>query len=80
MKEYLKYLKANPTKMMVVNFVLAICLNINLVLNINFISLGFSIGVALFTTLVFSLILLQIWGEYKNIEGLKETIKQFFKW
>jgi protein-S-isoprenylcysteine O-methyltransferase Ste14 len=80
MKNYIKYLKNNPNKMILVNAVLAFCLGINLAVNITFTSLGLSIGVALFTTLVSSLILLQVWGEYKLIEGFWPTVKEFFGW
>lgn len=80
MKDYIKYLKENPTRMVAVNFVIAVCLGINLAVNIVFISVALSVGVALFSSLITSLILLQVWGEYKNIEGLGDTIKEFFKW
>lgn len=80
MKEYIKYLKENPVKMVVVNFVLAFSLGVNLVVNINYSSLGLSIGAALFTTLITCIILLQVWGEYKKIEGFIPALLAFFKW
>jgi hypothetical protein len=74
------YFKENPKKIIIILFVMAIGIACNDFVNINFTSLALSFFVGFFTSLVTGLILLQSWGEYKNIEGFKETFKQFFRW
>jgi hypothetical protein len=79
MKNYLKYLKENPVKLVLPLFIIIFTITINTYVNIEFTSLALSLFVAFFTLLINCVILLQVWGEYKGIEGFKDTIKQFFK-
>jgi len=74
------YLKQNPKKLIAPLFVLLVGVAANIAVNYNFESFLLSFLVGYFTTIIFLLMLLQVWGEWKNIEGLTETIKQFFKW
>lgn len=76
----INYLKQNPKKLIVIFFVMLVGIAANIFVNINFTSIALSFFVGFFTSLVTGLILLQSWGEYKNIEGFIPTIKEFFKW
>jgi hypothetical protein len=78
MKNYIKYLKENPIKIVLPILFLLFSIAINIVVNITDSNIYLSIGVALFTLLTLCLINLQVWGEYKRIEGFLETVKQFF--
>lgn len=79
MKDYLKYLTQNPSKLALIIAVILFGGLINFVANYTGFNLALSIGVALFSTFVVCLILLQAWGEYMNIEGFWPAVKQFFK-
>jgi len=80
MKNYIKYLKENPSKMTTIQLVMFFCVVINVVVNaINF-NLWLSISVAFFSTILTFLINVQVWGEYKQIEGVIPAIKALFKW
>lgn len=74
------YLKQNPKKLIAPLFVLLVGVAANVAVNYNFESFLLSFLVGYFTTILFLLMLLQVWGEWKNIEGFTETIKQFFRW
>lgn len=74
------YLKQNPKKLIAPLFVLLFGVAANIAVNYNFESFLLSFLVGYFTIILFLLMLLQVWGEYKQIEGFTETIKQFFKW
>lgn len=80
MENFNEYLEKNPKKLMLVLGVIAFCITANIVIVVNDFNLWLSIGVGLFTTLITFLIIIQVWGEYKEIEGLKDAIKEFFKW
>ena len=79
MKEYIKYLKDNPNKMLTIQLILAFFIVLNLIVNLIDFNPLLSLSVALFSALVTSLISLQVWGEYKEIEGLWPAVKAFFK-
>lgn len=81
MKDYLKYLTQNPSKIALIIAIILFGGLINLAVNNtgSEFNLSLSIGVALFSILLICLILLQIWGEYRGIEGFLRTIKQLFK-
>lgn len=74
------YLKQNPKKLIAPVFVMLFGILANIFVNINFASLALSFFVGFFTTIVTLLLLLQVWGEYKGIEGFKDTFKTFFRW
>lgn len=74
------YLKQNPKKLIALVFVILFGILANIFVNIDFINITTTILVALFTLLMTFIVILQLWGEYKGIEGFTETIKQFFKW
>lgn len=80
MKNYLTYLKENPAKLFAPVFAMLVGILANVFVNNSFTSVWLSIFVGVFTTLVTCLLLLQVWGEYKGIEGFKDTIKEFFRW
>lgn len=79
MKNYLNYLKENPNKMTTIQLIMSFCIIINVTVNAIEFNLLLSICVALFSTLLTFLINLQVWGEYKNIEGLINAAKTLFK-
>lgn len=74
------YLKQNPKKLLAPAFVMLFGILANIFVNVNFTSLALSFFVGFFTTIVTLLLLLQVWGEYKEIEGFKDTFKAFFRW
>lgn len=74
------YLKQNQKKLIAPLFVMLFGIATNIAVNYNFGSLALSFAVGFFTTLITLLLLLQVWGEYKQIEGFTETFKQFFRW
>jgi hypothetical protein len=74
------YLKQNPKKLIAPIFVMLFGIAANVAVNYNFESLALSFFVGFFTALITLFILLQVWGEYKGIEGFTETFKQFFRW
>lgn len=78
-KEYIDYLKKNPKKLLAPLFVFIFGITINIVVNYSFSSLALSFFVGFFSSIVTILMLLQVWGEYKGIEGLLPTIKEYFK-
>lgn len=80
MKNYLIYLKQNPAKLFAPVFAMLVGILANVFVNNSFTSFTLSFFVGAFTTLVTCLLLLQVWGEYKGIEGFKDTLKRFFKW
>jgi len=80
MKNYLMYLVKNPVKIIIILFIIAVGSTANGVVNGSEFNIWLSIAIALFTTLITLLILLQVWGEYKNIEGFWPAVKEYFKW
>lgn len=80
MKNYIKYLEENPIKIILPLVIFLFSVLANLVVNLWDSSIGLTIGTLLFTLLMNCLIHLQVWGEYKQIEGFIDTIKAFFKW
>lgn len=80
MKEYIKYLISNPIKLLLILFIIGVCITANIFVNASEFNLLLSISTALFTTLITCSILLQVWGEYKGIEGFWPTVKAYFKW
>ncbi len=80
MKNYIKYLIENPVKIIAILFVIGVGASANALVNASSFNIWISIGVALFTTLITCLMLLQVWGEYKGIEGFWPAVKEFFKW
>lgn len=80
MEKFNEYLQKHPGKLMLVLGIIAFCITANIVINASDFNLWVSIGVAVFTTLITFLIIMHVWGEYKEIEGLKDAIKDFFKW
>lgn len=80
MKNYIKYLKDNPGKMTIIRLIMFFCVIINVVVNVTAFNLWLSISVAAFSSLLTALINIQVWGEYKGIEGLFGAIKALFKW
>lgn len=79
MKKYIKYLKCNPSRIVTIILVMSFCAVINIVVNNNIdFNPWLSIAVAIFSIMLTILINLQVWGEYKGIEGLKETIRRLF--
>ena len=80
MKKYVSYLIKNPMKIIAILFVSGVGSAINGFVNSSEFNILLSIIVALFTTLITCLILLQVWGEYKGIEGFWPAVKAYFKW
>lgn len=80
MKNYIQYLKENPNKMTTIQLVMLFCVVINVVVNAIDFNLWLSISVAFFSTILTFLINVQVWGEYKQIEGVIPAIKALFKW
>lgn len=80
MKNYIKYLKENPKKMGMIQGIITFFVIVNVVVNVIDFALPLTIAVAIFSALITALISLQVWGEYKKIEGLKDAIIEFFKW
>lgn len=80
MKEYKKYLKENPIKLVLPIVIFLFSVLVNVYVNNGTGSIGLSIGTLLFTLLINFVINLQVWGEYKCIEGFIPTLKEFFKW
>lgn len=80
MKNYINYLSKRPIKLIAIAFVILVGAAINGAVNASSFNIWLSISVALFTTLITGLILLQVWGEYKNIEGFWPAVKEYFKW
>lgn len=80
MNNYIKYLIKNPVKIIAILFVIGVGSAANGFVNTTSFNLWLSIGIALFTTLITCLILLQVWGEYKKIEGFWPAVKAYFKW
>ncbi len=80
MKNYIEYLKENPNKMTTIQLVMLFCVVINVVVNAIDFNLWLSISVAFFSTILTFLINVQVWGEYKQIEGVIPAIKALFKW
>lgn len=80
MKNYLNYLSKRPVKLIAIAFVILVGAAINGAVNASEFNVWLSISVALFTTFITCLILLQVWGEYKRIEGFWPTVKAYFKW
>lgn len=80
MKNYLTYLKENPAKLFAPVFDMLVGILANVFVNNQFTSLVLSFFVGFFTTIITLILLLQVWGEYKGIEGFKDTFKEFFRW
>ena len=80
MKNYLKYLRKNPAKLFLISFIVGIAIATNVFANTSEFNIWLSICTGIFSTLITCLILLQVWGEYKEIEGFWPTIKAYFKW
>ena len=74
------YLKQNPKKLIAILFVMLVSILANIYINNDFTSFALSFFVGLFTSSITFGVFLQVWGEYKKIEGFTETLKQFFKW
>ncbi len=74
------YFKQNPHKLIFPFFIISFVITINLFVNIKFTDLALSLSIGVFSILILFISLLQVWGEYKGIEGFKDTFKQFFKW
>ena len=74
------YLKQNPKKLIAPIFVMFVGILANIYVNNDSTSFALSFFAGLFTSLITLLILLQVWGEYKQIEGFIPTVKAFFKW
>lgn len=74
------YFKQNPQKLIFPLLAIIFGIVVNIDVNIHFTSLALSIFVGCFTILIIFLAFIQVWGEYKQIEGFGATIKQFFKW
>lgn len=80
MKNYIKYLKENPVKLIAPLFFMLFGILANVYVNYEFTSFLLSYIIGFSTTLITLLILLQVWGEYKGIEGFWPTVEAFFKW
>lgn len=80
MKNYIEYLKNNPKKLLGPLFVMLVGIAANIYVNYDFQSFLLSYIIGYFTTLITLLMLLQVWGEYKGIEGFWATVREFFRW
>lgn len=74
------YFKQNPTKLIFPLLALIFGIALNIHQNINFTSLALSLFIGSFTLIIVFMAFIQVWGEYKQIEGFWPAIKQFFKW
>jgi TRAP-type C4-dicarboxylate transport system permease large subunit len=79
MKNYLNYLKTRPSKIAIMIAVIIFGGIINGVVNASEFNLLLSIAIGAFSTLIVGIFMLQVWGEYKEIEGFFPTLKAFFK-
>lgn len=80
MKEYIKYLQENPIKIVLPLVIFLFTILLNIVINQKDSSIGLTIGALVFSVIINFIINLQVWGEYKGIEGFIPTILAFFKW
>lgn len=77
MKQYLNYLKNNPSKVVLLILFLGFFVFINIVLRDA--EFALRVGSAVFVLIVVALINLQVWGEYRGVEGFIDTVKALFK-
>jgi hypothetical protein len=80
MKNYLKYLSENPGKLVLPILITLFFVAVNVIINYKEVNLALSIPAAIFSAIVVFVINIQVWGEYKQIEGFIPTIKALFKW
>ena len=75
MKNYIEYLKNNPKKLFLpcLMFIFGSYANIAVRWDGDLLR----IGVLTFSAFVFAILNLQVWGEYKEIEGFLPTLKAF---